>query len=1177
MIKALRPCLIALLLSGFAPVVHAQNIEGQIIAAQYAGWRVEGQRTDTYKFVAQSCSQQAGRQTFTAFAVGTPVKIFDADPSQNEVVTPTAVEANNQGCTVTIAPAHTHSSFRLGSATAGLQEALNANLGAPNLNTVVLTAEWYNAGGSADVIAAAQGSTSLNLVDITKAPYDWYTWSGTQYTKVSVGGDGTLPDALVKGNGPGNPATAALPADVVEPFKTTQTIPNVVLNTTFNEGTAGSTIAGTVPAVFRGTGTWQFGDSSTVANFNSGGGMVLPSQSTNPTGGPFIDVGVADYVVQASFAPAGGYSMLMLRYQDELNLTFMNIDNGTAQVFDYIGGAVVSLGDLGGFSSANFTVTTSGTSYTFNDGVHTPVTLTSTRPATATKIGVTLENGGPLVVNSLKVTAGMRTIHTSCPVGLGFLSPDGYCYFIGVGQTVFGGDGQGNLANMPEKGTTFDGSQDFVAWDEDYSAGIFDARNPKYAGGLYGPTPGAALQSMANAMACYMHDTNEPARTTIPSGSFRVGTSDAPSLHFASGGYYLGTGNPRGAGTNFQGTFNNVPAVIISPLSVTCHGTTVTVGLDGGEWGNFSETGCGQGGCNNIPGDTADHPNGGPGQTGISIYDSHAVGHDVAAFHNGGTGLNWAGLDSTFHGYFAVLNNEWYLFGHNVPGQTYDPTTDGQHGDFDFENLDARAWDLEIYGTGNEPGTESGHVCLLVHGGGNSSVSNFFLQLGEIGYCRPFNSGEFARASDFRIDFSRLVGLQIRDNSISYQNGFIDGSCLAANAIADMGGYCTNIDQRGNGSFFTNMQLTDAGFGGAPHLTGQVYPVAGGSFRQMNFKNADGLPQYQVVGGNQRGQGIDREWSPGFYTQSCAALNGELADHFILQDTSPTNCPTLPNAYIGHTYVFAVPEGATVFDTLLSPANGGHWHSADGQNVVLNHPGFYIFTVISGTDGGGPAELQEVSRPVDLSSLQINQGALGTPPSIETVAAVDAVGDIQARPVPFIADPIIEIGPNGLTSFTYCAVVKMWLGAGIQTSNLICDPHTPPVTSSGLQKFGVDFFLPAGWTKWEVYLNSTTDPSYTNIGLVGTGTSGPSPGHYTGVQYFVTNNPPINTTTIASYNIHVNFTGAFESTATHPTHGANFCRRGQTIIDPTASTGGIYYCDSDNHWMFGPITFAALP
>jgi hypothetical protein len=204
---------IVVLLCCCSGAVHAQNIEGQIIAAQYGIWRVQGIPQPTtgnaFNFVAQACSQIAGNKTFQPFQVGTPIEIFDADPNQNEAVTPSAVSATNQGCSITVTPAHTHNSFSLGSATAGLQEAINANTTTTG-NTIVLTAAWWAHGGSSGIITSVQGTTALNLVDVTKAPYDWYFWNGSVYQKINFGG-ANLPHVTQVISGAGDGTGVGMP------------------------------------------------------------------------------------------------------------------------------------------------------------------------------------------------------------------------------------------------------------------------------------------------------------------------------------------------------------------------------------------------------------------------------------------------------------------------------------------------------------------------------------------------------------------------------------------------------------------------------------------------------------------------------------------------------------------------------------------------------------------------------------------------------------------------------------------------------------------------------------------------------------------------------------------------------------------------------------------------------
>jgi hypothetical protein len=176
--------------------VWGQNIEGQVIASQYGRWRVPGYSANTYTgFAPTSCRVQGGASFFFAFTVGTPITIVDSNPSMNETLTPTATVESDVTCSVSIAPVNSHQlPFYFASGTGGLQEALSQNLTTPQTNTVILDSSWYSQVGgpsrAATVIAAAQGSTALGLVDVTTVPTTWYAWNGSQYVKVALGGGG---------------------------------------------------------------------------------------------------------------------------------------------------------------------------------------------------------------------------------------------------------------------------------------------------------------------------------------------------------------------------------------------------------------------------------------------------------------------------------------------------------------------------------------------------------------------------------------------------------------------------------------------------------------------------------------------------------------------------------------------------------------------------------------------------------------------------------------------------------------------------------------------------------------------------------------------------------------------------------------------------------------------------
>lgn len=192
--------LLAALILSYAPfAAHAQTIEGQPIASQYGEWKVSGYAPNTYSFAPTSCRVQGGSSFFQAFTVGTPVRIVDNNPALSETVTPTAVTNNNVTCSITISPVNQHNlPFYLTSATAGLQEALNANATDPQPNTIVLNNDFYQlAGGStaaAAIIASVHGQSNLGLVDITQVPTVWYKWNGSQYVAVggAVGGVGNF-------------------------------------------------------------------------------------------------------------------------------------------------------------------------------------------------------------------------------------------------------------------------------------------------------------------------------------------------------------------------------------------------------------------------------------------------------------------------------------------------------------------------------------------------------------------------------------------------------------------------------------------------------------------------------------------------------------------------------------------------------------------------------------------------------------------------------------------------------------------------------------------------------------------------------------------------------------------------------------------------------------------------
>ena len=178
-----------LAISAIAPRALAQNIEGQIVAAQYGEYRVPGTADNGYTFSPSACQVSTGGRNFTAFTEGAPVRIVDGSPATSETVIAGLVDI--RVCSVQLAPLHHHSPpFYLTSGTGGLQEAIIANStgSQPAPNTIILNREWYALGGSAAIIGSVKGNAALSLVDITQTPYIGYKWNGTQYAAVQIGG-----------------------------------------------------------------------------------------------------------------------------------------------------------------------------------------------------------------------------------------------------------------------------------------------------------------------------------------------------------------------------------------------------------------------------------------------------------------------------------------------------------------------------------------------------------------------------------------------------------------------------------------------------------------------------------------------------------------------------------------------------------------------------------------------------------------------------------------------------------------------------------------------------------------------------------------------------------------------------------------------------------------------------
>lgn len=1021
MIKRLL-LLIAVALCACPGIVRAQNIEGQIIAVQYGTWRVQGipqpATGNSFNFVAAACSQIAGNKTFQAFQVGTPIEIFDADPNLNEVVTPSAVSATNQGCSITAAPVHTHNSFSLGSATAGLQEALNTNEAIPLTNIIVLTAEWYRRGGTSGTIASVQGSTNVSLVDVTKAPYDWYTWNGSMYVKVSLGG---------------------------------ANLPHVT--------------------------------------------------------------------------------------------------------------------------------------------------------------------------------------------------------------EIISGDGAGNGVGMPEKGTNVAGGVGWVAWNEDNGLdgahggglGLFDCRDTKYAGGgCLGSTPGLAMQALANDITCYQAMTGLRANVIFPPGTIPIGTVANPTLVFPTGAHYASSApNPNGVTTTMQATYNGHMGLhFMTAVTATCsdgnpHTNTLTTGYYGG---GIGEKGCAQGGCSNVPGDTANYPNGGQNQIGVLVEDSGGEVDFLGAYENGGEGVIING-ESTHSGtIWSGPNNWWYLDGIQQSGVTYNPTTDGWHCNTVLNSLDGtNDGPYESGGVLQTPGAEYGHVCGVYWGGGNTNLGTFFSNRDQIGMVRgDFTSG---RAVGGRIDAPMGEGIVVQGGGNSFSSidnssacsgfstvgpdtvfgpyiatlgsGMTNGTYVvpansgaATLTVTVAGGVATHITVSNAGSgYLATPTFTMTGTGGTPatigattyqhcdklddsagqnsyvnvrnifesffgtdHSTGDIWQLAGGSFDRGTIGNFEHVP------GEFKGVGAHKDLPDPAFASGGVGITGpgpnfSQGTHFAAGDTTPTSWtgPFTVGTIMQDLWIWGNNANTTL------PVSAG-WQTCSGHDLNLVAPRWYHFLVFQDDTNatvGTNFIFKEQCDTIFEDYLQPGFAWLATNsalPTTDAQATLDVGGSAAVRPYPALG-ALTLTAAGSTSSFSYCFAIQVWVAGGKQTTGSVCGTKTPPATTTGGNNLFVNLTLPQNWTRYKVYLNSTTDGTFTPGVWYDTTTANALPQPVTTLRLPITTFTPTDTSTIATANLSLNMTGTYNVSiggVPVPASSNTLCIPGQEIH--SCSAGFDYTCTTEDHWVRNAIT-----
>lgn len=189
-------------------------LSGIFTASDFAGWTTRppdgaqlGAGGNTVTWTApQFCTATSSGYTFTAFKVGTPIRIVDNVPSLSETVIVTSVQVSPL-CSIQFNAVNPHSTWYIKTGTGGLQEAINFQLQIPG-SVVVVTPGWSEVGGITSWITAASGNSNVSILDERQSCMIGYEYIGGIYVaqgnSCSGGGGGQI---TLTTNGSSGPST----------------------------------------------------------------------------------------------------------------------------------------------------------------------------------------------------------------------------------------------------------------------------------------------------------------------------------------------------------------------------------------------------------------------------------------------------------------------------------------------------------------------------------------------------------------------------------------------------------------------------------------------------------------------------------------------------------------------------------------------------------------------------------------------------------------------------------------------------------------------------------------------------------------------------------------------------------------------------------------------------------
>lgn len=528
-----------------------------------------------------------------------------------------------------------------------------------SIPSVMPSGTYTSAGIPTFICSAACLYVQSDALSATSNLWAWSVLTNSWvHQPTGTGSTVSLPNAIVFGQGT-SAARAAVATDVNALYQTHTTIPTVILSTAFNEGATNATLAGIAPSVGPVGKTWFFGDpSTTVWKFRAGGGIIAATPTASPfTDGALIDLGIASYTLSISFASIGDSSLIAVRYTDANNLVFVNMIGGGVQIFSEQAGVQTALTTVASFDATTAKVVLSGQSIIVSDAAGHAIggTIPAGVNTSATVAGFSMYGGANGVVSNMLVTNGTHVVTSACA---GAIEIDGCHTVTPIVNTMIAGSSTADALSLPEKGTINNGDGTAsVSWDEDRTMGKFDCRDPKYGtGGCLGPNPGQALDDLKNDLICYEAITGKHPTITFPPASLTVGTPTHPVLVFPTGGNYQGASGVGtfGAGTAFQTTytgFNTVQfnsgqtATCPNPSGPNCTAGVCTANLTNGTYRQFSQHGCADGGCINLPPIVLTAAAAASG--GNTVYTAPAIG----------TFIGYTGRKITVTGFTNAVNN----------------------------------------------------------------------------------------------------------------------------------------------------------------------------------------------------------------------------------------------------------------------------------------------------------------------------------------------------------------------------------------------------------------------------------------------------------------------------------------------------------------------------------------